>query len=532
MKQEVQLYIDGQRVDLFNDETILINSSIKNVKDVASVFMTYSQGFNVPASRNNNKIFKHYYENLIVNGFDARLKVDAEIEINYVPFKKGKIQLNAVKLKNNKPHSYDLTFFDDTISLKDVLGDDLLSDLDFSEYNTIYSSQAVVNLLQSGTTVGSITDAIICPMISAEQRWYYNSSEDNAATGNLWAGGTALRGAYWDNFKYAIRLYAIIKKIEESYPEISFLESDFFSQSNPDLYNLYMWLNRERGVVQTSTIYDFIEDWGYNSTQGFSTIDTGFTVTLGSTVQSVNVTLNLNTGGTAEIYDIILYKNGNKYATYKSQTGNASVDFGSLGSGYYQMEVAYVNGFTIFGNDLSETNLVAEINSGGNSFTYYTETDLVLGSDIPFSITQNMPEMKVIDFITGLFKMFNLVAYKEGDYIRVRHLDEYYANFDNTFDLNKYVDVSETEVRPNKLYSTIEFKYSGLESYITQKHNEQFNYEWGTEKYTLSDNYEGDTYIVEAPFEHLKLEKLYDQDVTPTSILWGMDGQRRKRREY
>jgi hypothetical protein len=69
MKQEVQLYIEGQRVDLFNDETIQITSSIQNVKDIAKVFTDYSQTFTLPASVTNNKIFKHYYNPDIVGGF-------------------------------------------------------------------------------------------------------------------------------------------------------------------------------------------------------------------------------------------------------------------------------------------------------------------------------------------------------------------------------------------------------------------------------------------------------------------------------
>ena len=34
--------------------------------------------------------------------------------------------------------------------------------------------------------------------------------------------------------------------------------------------------------------------------------------------------------------------------------------------------------------------------------------------------------MKVIDFLTGIMKMFNLTAYVENDIIIVKKLDEYY----------------------------------------------------------------------------------------------------------
>tara|TARA_R100001244_G_C5110468_1_gene121046 strand:+ start:151 stop:342 length:192 start_codon:yes stop_codon:yes gene_type:complete len=62
--QELQLYISGTRVDLFKDETVSITQTIKNVKDISKTFTDFTQSFTVPASRINNKFFKHYYNNV------------------------------------------------------------------------------------------------------------------------------------------------------------------------------------------------------------------------------------------------------------------------------------------------------------------------------------------------------------------------------------------------------------------------------------------------------------------------------------
>ena len=74
MKQEIQLFIEGERVEFFNDETVSITQTIQNVKDISKVFTDFSKSFTVPASKTNNKIFKHYYNFDIENGFDARKK--------------------------------------------------------------------------------------------------------------------------------------------------------------------------------------------------------------------------------------------------------------------------------------------------------------------------------------------------------------------------------------------------------------------------------------------------------------------------
>ena len=118
--QQVQIYIEGQRVEMFDYESVVITDSIKDVRDVSKIFTEYSQTFSLPASRVNNKIFKHYYENNIADGFDSRIRVPAKLELNSIPFKNGYIKLEGVDLRDNKAHTYRITFFGNTVSLKDL----------------------------------------------------------------------------------------------------------------------------------------------------------------------------------------------------------------------------------------------------------------------------------------------------------------------------------------------------------------------------------------------------------------------------
>ena len=116
--QIIELYINETKVDLFADESVSITDSIQNVRDISKIFTAFSQQFNLPASKTNNKLFKHYYNYDILNGFDARYKANAEIKLNGVTYKTGKIRLNEVSLKDNIPYSYKVVFFGDTIELK------------------------------------------------------------------------------------------------------------------------------------------------------------------------------------------------------------------------------------------------------------------------------------------------------------------------------------------------------------------------------------------------------------------------------
>lgn len=80
MKRITQIFVQDlsqvqvfTRLDLFKDETISITDTIQDVRDIAKVFTQFSQSFSIPASKTNNKLFKHFYNADITDGFDARI---------------------------------------------------------------------------------------------------------------------------------------------------------------------------------------------------------------------------------------------------------------------------------------------------------------------------------------------------------------------------------------------------------------------------------------------------------------------------
>ena len=103
---KVELYIDGQRADLFEDEAIEMNLTTQNISDISKVFGDYSNGFTLPASPGNNAIFKHYYNVDVQGGFQAAQRADAFIEVNSNVFKQGVLELEEVQLKKGEPYAY------------------------------------------------------------------------------------------------------------------------------------------------------------------------------------------------------------------------------------------------------------------------------------------------------------------------------------------------------------------------------------------------------------------------------------------
>jgi len=150
----VQIYINDEILDLFDDENIEVSSSIQNINDIAKVFTDFSKQFTVPASPRNNEIFKHYYQNDVEDGFIAKERQPARIEINYTPFRRGKIQLEGAELVEGEAQHYSITFYGDVVTLKDLFGDDKLRDLDYSSL----SFEGTYNEVKTSLTSGSSLD--------------------------------------------------------------------------------------------------------------------------------------------------------------------------------------------------------------------------------------------------------------------------------------------------------------------------------------------------------------------------------------
>jgi hypothetical protein len=150
---DIAIYIKGQRLDLFQDESIEMNLNAKNISDISKIFADFTQGFTIPASPNNNKIFEYWYD-ATVDGTNANLRIDSLIEINTLPYKFGSIQLDGAKLKDGLPYSYAITFFGNAVNLSDLFADLELKDLPLSAYDHDYNNTIVANAIHKDTIAG------------------------------------------------------------------------------------------------------------------------------------------------------------------------------------------------------------------------------------------------------------------------------------------------------------------------------------------------------------------------------------------
>ena len=76
----------GGPLDLFDDETIELTREIKDLSDLSSAHTDFTQQFTIPSTPNNDPIFQNYYdENILVDGWNAFLKLDTTIYVHGLP---------------------------------------------------------------------------------------------------------------------------------------------------------------------------------------------------------------------------------------------------------------------------------------------------------------------------------------------------------------------------------------------------------------------------------------------------------------
>ena len=534
--QTLQVYIGETRLDLFSDESINVTQSIQNIKDISKIFTDFSRSFTVPASKTNNKIFKHYNNKNIVGGFDARKKVEARLEINNKPFRGGKIKLDGVNLKDGVTASYKITFIGNTVNLKDIVAEEKLETLDWLDNFTLnYSATQVKDALQNGKDFTFnqqvYPDAIVAPLITNTTRLFYDSSATppdaypaypNEQGGNLYVqptyDATTHSGVYYEELEYAIRVHLIVKAIEQEYGLV--FSTDFFNETNLEYYNLYMWLHRDKGrTFEGDAITTLAEPFEEGTRSRFRLFQDKLIVFNADVGSKINYTLSVTTN-TAATFKVIVKKDGATYNSTTVENGTTVQLSGILQSSSTGYKV-YVESDEVF-TFVATWDILDVFN--GDELTSST-TSVQMNTIREFIITENTPNMKIIDFLNGLFKTFNLTAYEKDGVIYIDNLDRYYAASTNVWELDKHVD-SKDEVVDNALpFQEIDFKYKGTNTFLAKKHTNVFAQEWGELRYTSDDGFNDaspNVYSVELPFEHVKYERLLDNaDKSNTNVMYG-----------
>lgn len=516
--RKVQVYIEGQRLELFEDEQIQVTSSVQNVQDIAKVFTDFSQSFTVPASEHNNQIFQHFYETDVDSTLDHQLRRNAKIEIDLVTFRTGKIQLEKANLKKGRVESYTITFYGDIRTLQDYFGEDKLNVLDYSAYTHTYSGSAI----QTRITSSSSYD-VRYPLISSNRLWDYGSGGANDISQN------SHHMHYYELFP-ALRIARIFDAIESYYGidfQGAFLTDDRFENAYLHLKNAetFDFLTESQkldfyvygGFYQNGT-WDNVNDtlhYEYRDTVGTSPL---FTAIGGE--HHVQVAI-YNVSSTTVTYYLEVYRNDILINTITG-TGNQVIDVFTetndpgLNSTFY-FKLKANNTFTFSSNIYYDFSCTIDTGTGGSySPESYLEQSYAYGV-APQTLTGDLdiagliPDMTVSDFVKGILKEFDLtISPLSQTSFELMPLEDWYAK-GRILDITPHTDIDSIDIERIKLFKKISFKYQQSESFMNRQFTDLFGREYGDLEQVY--DYDGSEYIVESPFENLLHTKFTGTDL-------------------
>ncbi len=526
---KVEIYIDDTKVDLYGDESMTITDSIQDAKDISKVKTTFTKTFNIPASPSNNKIFKHYYNPSIQDSFDARYRVAAEILLNGMPFRKGSIRLDNATMKDGRVKTYQISFVGNTITLPDALEDDTLDMLDFASLTHAYDESTVRTGLQTSLSSGVIR----YPLIYHTTQYFYT-------TVFVDGGGNKLD---YRELKPAIQLKAITDQIETQYSSITWASSIHWDDT--DFAKLYLWMHRDEGDVIGGDELQQVEvpysEWSYDSGGGDITpIVTDNVYVSPSDITTTTYAAKFNIiPNDASLYNVYIWDEVTGWLITQFLSVSGTDDYtANMGSGSPRtwepkVIVTTEGGIASFTTTLELTRSVLDSTSPPavdtvSDYTTTTATFTVLSEIV---VASQMPQMRIMDFLTSLFKMSNLTAYlNAADEIVVETLDDFYARAVER-DITKYIITDSHTVKRTVPFSKIKYSFADPSTKLIIEWNRENaenvtddgrNQEFGNLEYTDTDQkYDGSSYAMDVGFEKMVYEAQFDSSDAQTDLTSG-----------
>lgn len=496
-----------KRIELFNDEKISITSSVQDIADISKVFTDFSQSFTVPANPTNNAIFKHWYENDVDNGFDARKRKDAYIELDTIPFRVGKIQLEKAQYKNGNLDNYQITFYGSLVSLKDKFENKSLRDLTYTELGFSYSGATV-----KSRVTAQVDGNVKFPLISSKNVWQYDTAEPGA-----WDVSKSATPIYYNDLFPAVRISTLLELIAANLDGVefegSFLTDERFTRS-------FLWLKNENEFAPKffPSIIDFNS---VSSTTGNSNLFNAYNNTLSYTeptypevLEKSNIHITFSDPGVGEDaveFTIYVYKNGVKIneQSYLTQITEMYIDLPLDGSGQYTFYISSQSPVTFTSYYFFQTAKYTPSYSVVKNVTATQSTAQTSSSNV--SIADFMPEIKIEDFFSGILKAFNLTCFSlDGKKYYLEQLENWYLN-GTIRDISKYVISDDIEISKTELYKSVRFKFAEAKNFLAVDFLSRSKTPYGDLLYDM--DIDGGEYVIELPFETMLMTKFSNSNL-------------------
>jgi len=537
------------------DISSLLTFALDDIKDFSSRQTTFSKTIVLPGTANNNRIFGHIFQFGSANAYDAAnsnggYNFNAAKSANAILFQdniqtfRGSLRLLTITVDVGRIE-YEVALFGSlsllnvTLSPNSTVGTGLLENLDFSQYNHSYDE---------GTIIGSWTLPI------GEGIFYPLIDYGNYGTGG--AGGKA----NWKlpTFRPALYVKEYIDKMFKAagftYESALFNSTRFKQLIIPHNQKVLQKLQVNLLQVQRSSGYVVIDDSFDNDAdiQFQTVVQSGFTNSSMQVFTYTGATAILNLGheffgtyyatGTSITFSVL--KNGTAITSYTLPDPNSNTPrpFSWINSFDITLNTGDTVAFYIKANsgilphkwNVTLTTAIAAPNASIVSHAGGALVPVAYGDTV--SMNDTIPKnIKQIDFLVSLVKLFNLYVYEDRydpkkiyiqPYADDTDVAEYIPGFfspnssnavDWTYKLNRSKPVS---IKPmSELTSRVyNFKYATDSDYWNDLYSKRYNQNYGDRIFDTKFEFTTDSTDVQLIFAGTPLVGYEDEDKVFSTI--------------
>ena len=464
------------QIDLYENEKMHLNYKFTDLTNFSSIG-NYSQEFRIPASATNVAFFGPIFNVNFDGWFDFRKKVKASLTVNTIPIATGHVQVKKLYWQSGKLFEFEVVFFGEIPNLSRLLNEKKIRDI-----KSIENGDLDFDLLHENveTPPNEHTILTLC------DKWNLTASnpEGQPVYSTTVAGEPTYKPLYVGHLTPAVKAYYLFDQIMRD-AEIQWtsdnlgacLENVYVPFVNGQYLNSSLGLNDYASTVALSTdvtgivadasdgtydLYnDFVEyedagnDWSSGVYTAPFTGEFTFRVWMHgeATRNNTNTSLLVATNSFFFLINDTITDLTNQWQwlqpTGLLATQTINTDFTktiSLNAGdTLKIEWSYSPNSLGIGAQPSAT-----IDLIGNGANDYTGTGVELVS-VGTSLTEdtclmewNAPDMKQIDFLTSIQKMFNLAFVPDRtlpNTLRIEPLVEYIGS-GNTLDWTNKLDLS------------------------------------------------------------------------------------------
>ena len=451
----LRLTIEGNEIELYENEPINLSYQFSNLQEINASASSFSQTFRVPLTKKNQEYFGAVNEFGLITTWDPKTKASAELTSSTIPIMRGFIQVKGVYVQKGKYADVEIVFFGETANLSRDIGDGMLSDLDYNLDHALTDTNIInswAGTLESGHVRYGVVDrgqnwsgtstfvnpqllrSDVTPFyrvskvfntIMTEAGYTYDSNFFNAQTGfesidDLYllgnpGGQTTVVNEFTESQLFHVGLSTNLSITGNVFTVIPFVESgNFYDPSNHVASGVF--------TAPNDGLYTFQSQFSLVTASSNHTLKLAFFKNGVEQQTIVDAALSSWVPGFGVTAFLSIFLNATDTVDIRYKFSTASDTATLLGSGSLTLPTC---SFELYNVEFAAGEVVAE---------------------------QNMPEIKQIDFVSGLQKMFNLVFIPDRNnskHLSIEPFNEYMASgaskdWTNKIDLSKDIQIQPT----------------------------------------------------------------------------------------